>query len=205
MKKHLIKILIISILSFLFGCKDSDTKNRLEEIISSDPEKKVDDDWADIYLNIINETKTEHTHIYLAKGLYKNEIVGLKFTINSEINAGIIKGKIDSNTGFVSNAVQLQSIGKESDNFIKALSELYHQTRHDKFTKNIINATAFSLNEKKVDLDKKDRYKLKLFFEEDNEELYSEIYLNIDINLRKIQLREKDWEYRTAIIKVLSK
>jgi len=85
---------------------------------------------------------------------------------------------------------------------VKALSELYKQPTGKIFTKQIVSATAFSLNEKAVNLDKKDYYKLKLFFEENNENLYSEIYLNINTDKREIEFHEKDEEYREPIIKV---
>lgn len=72
------------------------------------------------------------------------------------------------------------------------------------FTKQTISATVFSLNEKNVNLAKNDYYKLKLFFEEDNEDLYSELYLNINTETKEIELHEKDEEYRVPIIKVLT-
>lgn len=207
MTKQLTAIILMGFFSFLFGCKNNgsnaQTNNsdntKIEEITSRiDPEEG----WSDIFLKITEDTKTDISHIYIAKGLYKNKTVGLQIEVSSKIGAGIIDGKPDGKAGFVANAVQLKSIGQESDELVKALAELYKQPTNKGFTKQTISATAFSLNEKSVNLDKNDYYKLKLFFAEDDENLYSEIFLNINTDKREIEIHEKDEEYREPIIKV---
>jgi hypothetical protein len=210
MINKLTAIIFMGLFSFLFGCKNNDSNaqtnntdtTKLEEITSRiDPEEG----WNDIFLKIIEDTKTDTSHIYIAKGLYKNKIVGLQIEVSSKIGAGIVDGKPDGKAGFVANAVQLKSIGQESDELVKALAELYKQITNKGFTKQRISATAFSLNEKPVNLDKKDYYKLKLFFSEDDENLYSEIFLNINTDKREIEINEKDEGYREMIIKILTK
>lgn len=187
--------------SFLFGNKSNDKRVKLEEIGSRiDPEEG----WGDVFLKIVQETKKDFSRIYIAKGLYNNEIVGLKIEIHSNIGAGIENGQVAEETGFVSNAVQISSIGKESDAFITALAALYHQTTNKSFTKKPIFASAFSLNEKAVNLDKQDYYRLKLFFEENNENLYSELFLNINTERQEIELHEKDESYRVNILTVFT-
>lgn len=194
--------------SFLFGCNDKDgksqTKNFGDQIKLEDITSRIDHEegWSDIFLKMVETKKTGRSHIYIAKGLYKNKTVGLQFEVNSNIGAGIVNGEIDGKSGFVANAVQIKSIGQESDKLIKALGELYQQQTNKSFTKQTISATAFSLNEKAVNLDKNDYYKLKLFFAEDDENLYSEIYLNINTDKQEIEIHEKDEEYRESIIKV---
>lgn len=196
--------------SLLFGCKknanntqaNNSDNTKIEDITSRiDPKEG----WSDIFLKITADTKTDTSYIYIVKGLYKNKTVGLQIEVSSNIGAGIVDGKLDSKAGFVANAVQIKSIGQESDELVKALSELYRQPTNKGFTKQTISATAFSLNEKSVNLDKKDYYKLKLFFAEDDENLYSEIFLNINTDKREIELHEKDEDYREPIIKVWTK
>jgi len=210
MTKQLTAIILMGLFSFLFGCKNNDSNaqtnnsdnNKIEEITSRiDPEEG----WSDIFLKIIEDTKTDTSHIYIAKGLYKNKAVGLQIEVSSKIGPGIVDGKPDGGAGFVSNAVQLKSIGQESDELVKALADLYKQPTDKGFTKQTISATAFSLTEKSVNLEKKDYYKLKLFFAEDDENLYSEIFLNINTDKREIELHEKDEGYREPIIKVWTK
>lgn len=207
MTKQLTAIILMGLFSFLFGCKNNDSNGqtnnsdntKIEEITSRiDPEEG----WSDIFLKITEDTKTDTSHIYIVKGLYKNKTVGMQIEVSSKIGAGIFDGKPDGKAGFVANAVQLKSIGQESDELVKALSELYKQTTNKGFTKQTTSATAFSLNEKSINLDKNDYYKLKLFFAEDDENLYSEIFLNINTDKREIEIHEKDEEYRELIIKV---
>lgn len=59
----------------------------------------------------------------------------------------------------------------------------------------------FSLNESPVDLEAREHYKFKMFFQDDNEDLYCEIFCNIDLAGNVIELHEKDEEYRENIIK----
>lgn len=200
----------MGIFSFLFSCKNNNSKtqaNNSDDTILEEITSRIDptEGWSDIFLKITEDTKTDTSHIYIAKGLYKDKIVGLKIEISSNIGAGIVNDELDGENGFVSNAVRLNSIGQESDELVKALAELYGQPTNKSFTKQVISTTAFSLNEKNVNLDNKDYYKLKLFFAEDNEDLYSEIYLNINTRKQEIEIHEKDEEYREPLIKVWTK
>ncbi|MBO9573413.1 MAG: hypothetical protein J7497_14580, partial [Chitinophagaceae bacterium] len=66
----------MGLFSTLFGCKSNNSNaqranvsgnNRLEDITSRiDPAEG----WSDIFLKIISDSKTETSHIYIAKGLY---------------------------------------------------------------------------------------------------------------------------------------
>jgi len=46
--------------------------------------------------------------------------------------------------------------------------------------------------------------KLKLFFEADFEERYAEVYLNIDLDARRVELHEKDPDYRRPLVRALA-
>ena len=187
-----------------FGCMNNAQTNKSDNTKLEDITSRInpEEGFIDIFLKIIEDKKTDTSHVYIAKGLYKNKTVGLQIEVSSKIRAGIVGGEIDSKNGFVLNGVQLKSIGEESNELVKAFAELYKQHTDKIFTKKTVSATAFSLNDKAVNLDKNDYYKLKLFFEENDENLYSEIYLNINTEKREIEIHEKDEEYREPIIKV---
>ncbi len=196
---------------FLCGCKDINTKahhsNELDKVKLEDIASRFDEaeGWSDIFLKITEDNVTDTSHVYIAKGLYKNKIVGLQIEISSNIGPGIINGMIDNESGFLTNAVRFKSIGIESDELIKAIAELYKLETDKEFTKKIISATVFSLNEKPVNLNENDYYLMKLFFVENDENLYAELYLNINTDKKEIEIHEKDEFYREPIIKVWTK
>lgn len=205
MTKQLTKIILMSIFSFLFGCKNNNENNsNNSELVEITSRLNIEEGWFDIFLKITEDKKTDSSHIYIAKGLYKNKTVGLQIEVSSKIKAGIVNDEIDGENGFLLNGIKFKSIGVESDEFIKALAELYEQPSVQNFSSEIISATTFSLNDKSVNLDKRDYYKLKLFFEENDENLYSELYLNINTEKQEIEIHEKDEAYREPIIKVLT-
>ena len=201
----------MGLFSFLNGCKNSSTNAQqtihFDNIILEDITSRIDKEegWNDIFFKITSDTKTDTSHIYVAKGLFCSKIVGLQIEISSKIKAGIVNGQPDSKVGIARDAVQFKSLGQESDEFVKAIAELYKQTTDKGFTKRTISATAFSLNEKPVKLDEKDYYRLKLFFEENDANLYSELFLNINTKEQEIELHEKDVDYRATLIKVWTK
>lgn len=160
-------------------------------------------DFMDITLVMSNDQKTDSSHIYSAQGLHNGVQVGFIIEIKSNIPAGISGNDDISQSGFSQNAVSFRSSGKESDDFIKALAELYKIPFPDHFTNKPMSFTVFSLNDKIADLDKNGKYKLKVFMDDDD--IYGEIFLNIDTDKRLIELNEKDIEYRPAIIRFLSR
>jgi hypothetical protein len=200
----------MGLLTFLFGCKNdsgiartaiSDEGPKLEEIASR---INPTEGWADIFLKIVKEVKTDSSHIYTVKGLDEGKEVGLQIEVSSRIPAGLVDGK-PAQAGFQAKAVRFRSIGKESDAFVQALARLYKQPIPEHFTTNPIAATAFSLNSTAVDLDQKADYKLKLFFGEEDQELISELYLNLSIGKGEVQLSEKDEGYREPLINLFSR
>lgn len=192
---------------FLFSCESNHSSPAtndttvLEEITARiDPQEG----WNDIFLKIVKDQKTDSSHIYTVKGLYKKQTVGLQIEVNSNIGAGILDGKPDVNSGTARQSVHIRSSGAESDAFVKALAELYGQPTVKAFRQQPLSVTVFSLNETPVNLDKSGYYKLKLFLEEYDENLYSEVFLNINTEQKEIEINEKDWEYRRAIVELLS-
>jgi hypothetical protein len=201
-------IFFMGLLISLFGCNRNNNKipiNNVQDSIKlTDITSRTEEGFSDVFLTIVSDTKTDTSHIYITKGLYKGRTVGLQFEVKSMINAGIENGH-PSGSGLVDNGVLLKSIGKESDEFVMAMSELYKFPTTKKFSKEVISTTAISLNDKPADLTKKDIYKFKLFFAEEDEMLYSELFFNINLIDGEIELPEKDQGYRKPLIKVWTK
>lgn len=189
------------LLCLIISCKyeNKDSSNELEDITLR---IEKEGQFNDIYFNITNEIKTDSTHIYIIKGLYNKRVVGLQIEIKNNIGAGISNQEIVG-TGFKFDAVKFKSIGEESNEFLIALSKLYNIPTTSDFTKNNLTFSVFSLNENAVNLDEKNYYKMKIFYE-DGEDTEFEIYLNINTEKGEVELHEKDIEYRTNIIKALA-
>jgi len=189
-------LLIIALLSILLGCKH---KNHLDEISS-----KSEDGFQNIALTIVDKHMEGDSWIAIAKGQYKGTIVGLKIKIKNGLRPDIVNGVLDRHD-LNKDAVEISSIGKESDNFIKALSELYGFKTNKGFTSKPLVFTCMSLNTELAFLDK-GLFKFKLYYDQYNENgSYAEIYLNPNLPNDEIGLQEKDPVYRKNLIKIMTK
>ncbi|MGG1515457.1 hypothetical protein ABE504_08585 [Paenibacillus oryzisoli] len=195
MYKHVIiaATIVVLIISFYFISiyKNSDSKKLTlsDEAVLVNQQitlNKDKQDFIDLTFQIISQDKHDSTHAYVVKGKYNDETVGFKVVINTA------KGN-----GFTKNGVHLMRIGEESDRFVKALSELYTGSNANKM-KNEVVLTEFVLESTSTSK------KYKLFFDNGQESEYAEIYLNLDLKENKLELNEKDMEYREPILKGLT-
>ena len=189
----------MGLLSLMFASY-STGQNKLIDITS-----KSEEGFQDFVFNIINKQLDKNNNwIFTVKGQYKSTVVGIKIKIKNGINPGIINGKPDK-SGVMKNAGEFTTIGLESDNLIKKVSEIYGFKTNKKFSKNKILFDCFSLNSIAGYLDK-GAFKFKLFLDSQNViGLYSEIFLDINLAAGLIELNEKDPSYRENIIKILTK
>ena len=160
--------------------------------------------WYDIFLKIADQNENDHSVIYIAKGLYEGKVVGLKLEVKKDMTAGLLPSAEINQNAFYRNGIQFFSIGSESDELVRALSKLYQFPTTNPFSESIAGAMTFSLNEIPVDLKSKEHYKFKLFFHDDSEDLYCEMFCNINLVDDIIELHEKDEDYRENIIKTFT-
>jgi hypothetical protein len=190
-------LLIMGLISLLFGCGDNKNAD-LVEITS-----RTEEDFQDFVLTIVDSKLTDGQYEITAKGKNKQEIVGLKIRLKNNLKPGFVGDEVD-NTAFESNGATFYTIGQESDNLIRGISKLYAFPTDSKFTHDI-SFDIFSLNQEQADLDK-GYYKFKLFFDPSDElGLYSEFYLNINLPDKELELREKDQEYRENLIRAMTR
>ena len=210
MKKHIPQLLAFACLVMVYcSCKSRITNGNSITSSSdnlSDITLRIDtaDGFKDIFLRIVTEVKTDSSHIYIAKGLYKTDTVGLQIEVKSGQCAGISSDAKDpfQADGFSGDGIKFKSIGQQSNNFVHAMGNIYEFPTSKPFTSQTITATDFSMNEAAVDLDKKEDYQFKLFLAEDDTILSSELYLNVNLKKREIGIKEKDEGYRESLMKI---
>lgn len=184
---------------------------RSKKIILEEIDSKVEEGMfpGDIFLKVTNKKFIDKNRtVFTAEGLFRGAKVGLIFDVVNNIEPLFLDGNPatpnkSSQGGFIKDGVILRSLGAKSDNFIVALSTLYGVPTTKKFSKYEVKTTATSFARTVANFDVTGYYHFKLFFQED-EELYCEIFCNINTEEGIIELHEKDEEYRSKIIQVLT-
>ena len=133
------------------------------------------------------------------KGKHKGAVVGFEVRLGPDWKEGRLG---DVNLTTYQGAVVISSVGRESDELARVIDGLYET----KLTPRGLNAqtkfTAISLEGNPQRL-KAGPVKLKLLFESDDESRYAEAFLNIDVARSRVQLNEKDVDYRKALVRAL--
>jgi hypothetical protein len=99
--------------------------------------------------------------------------------------------------------VTYRSIGPPSDAFIQAIDELYQTNLKPNSMAQQTAFTGISLEGDPAAL-KDHAVRIKLFYESGGEDGYAEIYTNIDLAARKVEVREKDGAYRKQVVRSLT-
>jgi hypothetical protein len=197
-RNKMIKILFFIIVIFMLtSCSiqksseeihNNDTKKEEKQDITKLAviNKNTEEGFQDLAFTVTNHTIDKEGNIVVAAyGQFESKIVGFNVT-------------------FSSNKIQLDSIGEESNEFLKSLSKLYEIEYKNQIMVSQIKFTSIGLSgdSKKYE---QEYLKFKCFYDENNEKgLYSEFYINVDIKNDLLEFKEKDSEYRQNIIKALS-
>ena len=99
--------------------------------------------------------------------------------------------------------VYYESTGDESDRLVQILGELYQSTvRPRSMRKDEMLFTGITLAGDPRSL-ATNPVKIKLFVESEDENRYTELYTNIDVQGRRLEIREKDPEYRDPVMRAI--
>jgi hypothetical protein len=133
-------------------------------------------------------------------GVHQGRVVGLLVVLGFEWKAVTLGERIqlDAHRG----TVTYRSLGSPSDALIQALDQLYGTRLEPTTLRPSTSFTGISLAGEPSDL-AKGPARIKLFFESDTEDRYAELYTNVDIANGRLEIREKDPWYRSAIIRAL--
>jgi hypothetical protein len=158
-------------------------------------------DGGDLRLSIKDTTQTDSTINYEVVSLNGDKEIGLLLSIPKKARP----------TGF-GNGFVLKSIGEPSNLLLGVLSALYrHELAKPQFVDEIkVSYVDLRQLAKTYEKDGNAVGKIgadyKLFFEgDDGDEEPAELFINVDSAANYIEIKEKDPDYRAALIKALSK
>jgi hypothetical protein len=133
-------------------------------------------------------------------GTYKGSKLGLEVVLGATWQAGSLGKDVPLVT--YRGVVTYRSTGSDSDTFVQVLDALYGTKLSPKGMGRETRFTGISLGGDPRDLES-GPVKIKLFFESDKQDEYAELFTNIRLADHRLEVHEKDPDYRLAVIKAL--
>lgn len=201
----------MGILSFLFGGRAKEpapsplagTKAPPPKPLSAPPEvtSEQEEGFKDLLFYVAEHKRLEDgLQSVRSAGVHGGRRLGFDVVLGAAWKEGSPGPGIPITTyqGFVT----YRSTGADSDAFVQVLDELYGTSVAAKAMGQEVRFTAIALEGDPRDLSK-GAVKIKLFSGAETEDRYAELFTNIDLPSRRLELREKDQEYRGPVVQAL--
>jgi len=133
-------------------------------------------------------------------GKHKGRPLGLEVVLGPKWRAGTLGKDIPLVT--YRGIVTYRSTGADSDAFVQVLDELYGTKLGPNAMGREIQFTGISLEGDPRDL-AKGPVKIKLFFDPGKQDDYAELFTNIELGPHRLEVHEKDEEYRSPVVRAL--
>lgn len=133
-------------------------------------------------------------------GTYKGRQLGLEVVLGPTWKGG--EPSKDIPLTIYSGTLTYRSVGPESDAFVQVLDELYGTKLSPKAMAKETKFTGMALEGNPADLSK-GPVKIKTFFENGNDKDYAEFFTDVDLTAHRLEVHEKDEEYRSAVVRAL--
>jgi hypothetical protein len=134
------------------------------------------------------------------RALYDGEIVGLAVQLPSHWERPALEP--DSPFSGWRGTITLCSRGRESDRFVQVLADRYQVAALAARMVPSVSCTGITLTGDPAAIGRTS-VSVKLFFAEDDAERYAEAFLNLRLPAGRLELNEKDEEYRAPLIRAL--
>ncbi len=133
-------------------------------------------------------------------GTYKGRQLGLEVVLSPTWKGA----SADKNLPLTiySGTLSYHSTGSDSDAFVQVLDELYGTKLSPKTMAKETQFAGMALEGNPGDLSK-GPVKIKTFFDDGNEKDYAEIFTDVDLGAHRLEVHEKDEDYRAAVVKAL--
>jgi hypothetical protein len=187
---------MMGIFSFFAACGRS-SNEALPEITSG-----PDEGWHDLTFHIRDDRKLEDGRRALeACGVHHGREVGLVVVLGPAWPAVILSGEVPFTA--YKGVITFRSSGQSSDALVQTIDELYGTALNPRSMRMETRFTAISLAGKPHVLEKGPA-KIKAFYESEDQDRYAELFVNIDLPHRVLQLNEKDEAYRKQVVRALT-
>jgi hypothetical protein len=133
-------------------------------------------------------------------GIHRGKRVALEIVLGSAWRAGSLKKDVPLTT--YQGRITYRSVGPESDVLLRTLDDLYGTILSASAMAKETHFTCITLGGDPRELGK-GRVDAKLFYEAEAEEDYAELFTNIDLAAKRVEIREKDQDYRSPIVRAL--
>lgn len=154
------------------------------------------------FFNLVDSHSTDSSVVYTALSLFDNDTLGFDLEVLKDIPAGITaEGTPDEKNGFRIGSLKFIGIGHVSDNFVKALQEIYNMEGTGEMRKDTIQPMVFSSNTEPVDLNRTgaSTYSFKIFFD-NNLGTEAEVFSVLDLYRKSFEITEKDASFRANFL-----
>lgn len=156
----------------------------------------------DFFLNLVDSHSTDSSLVYTALSLFDEDTVGFDIEFMNDIPAGVTaQGTPDEESGFREGSIKFIGIGHYSDNFVKALKEIFDMESASEMRRDTLSPLVFSSNTEPVDLHRAgtSTYSFKLFFE-NTLGPEAEMFAVLDLYRKSFVITEKDETFRANIL-----
>src|SRR5215469_11673185 len=133
-------------------------------------------------------------------GTYKGRQLGLEVVLGPTWKGGTPSKDIPLT--IYSGTLMYHSTGPESDAFVQVLDELYGTKLSPRAMAKETQFTGLALEGNPGNLSK-GPVKIKTFFENGNDKDYAELFTDVDLAAHRLEVHEKDEEYRPAVVRAL--
>ena len=163
----------------------------------------TEEGWFDIDLGVTAVAADGDHLVVTGEGMFRGEKVGLKVAFRKDMKPGIVNAGVDQ-SAFAQGGIEFVSIGEESDQLLTAMATLYGLPPQERRFAKSLAVLSLPLEEKPIDFDR--RYiHLKVFFNpKDGPDRYAELFVNLNLPEKRLELHEKDAEYRHNVVAALS-
>jgi hypothetical protein len=159
----------------------------------------MEDGFVDLSLRMHESSPSAETgYRFEARALHDGRPIAFAVVLGTSWQAHEVEG------GFLFywGETDLISLGAESDAFVQTLDRLYQAKTGTTNMRPSVHFTAVSLagNPSRLPAE---AIKMKLFFESDEDDLCAEVYLNFNVVERRVELHEKDPDFRRPLVLAL--